>query len=127
MGAASNIEDNELEFEDEHQYGQNNGQGDPTVQSASVNADTNVKKNTIDGFLESLTFKNHISHRILCSLLDPNLPFYIQGTTSQFVRMYLVKYNAITMWTAKTKPLCWEWVDMKLVKLQKKLKQEQET
>ncbi|KAG9075470.1 hypothetical protein FRC06_010072, partial [Ceratobasidium sp. 370] len=133
MGAASDIEDDELEFEDEHQYGQNDGQGDPTVQSASVNADTNdllsfanqcceefglndalkddvfrscklpvqflmvrlysrvlsfgkdVKKNTVDGFLESSTFKNHISRRILCSLLDPNLPFYVQGTTSRFV------------------------------------------
>ncbi|KAG9080949.1 hypothetical protein FRC06_005977, partial [Ceratobasidium sp. 370] len=45
-----------------------------------------VKKNTVDGFLESLTFKSHISRRILCSLLDPNNPFFVQGTKQRFVK-----------------------------------------
>ncbi|KAG8727485.1 hypothetical protein FRC10_006061, partial [Ceratobasidium sp. 414] len=133
MGAASDIEDDELDFEDEHLYGPGDGHDDPTVQSASANTDTDgflsfanqcceefglsdtlkddvikscklplhflmirlysrvlsfgkdVKKNTVDGFLESTTFKTHISRRILCSLLDPNLPFYVQGATPRFV------------------------------------------
>jgi len=165
-----------------------------------------VKKNAVDGFLESSTFKTHISRRILCSLLDPNLPFFVQGATPRFVkhivdnpgaynipeavrtsfmhsklfasgvsdnasshrsdvrrkldksiedaadiyttcirlypqgyqltedharrisfvRMYLVKYNSITVWPGKSKPSFWEWIDTKLVKLRKLSKQDQE-
>ncbi|QRV96782.1 hypothetical protein RhiJN_24800 [Ceratobasidium sp. AG-Ba] len=135
MGAASDIEDEELDFEEEIGYGQNDNLSNPAAQTASASPDVDnllnfasqcceefglndamkddvlktcklplpfllvrlysrvlafgkdVKKNTVDGFLESATFRNHILRQILCSLLDPTIPFYVQGTKNQFIEI----------------------------------------
>ncbi|KAG9074088.1 hypothetical protein FRC06_010941, partial [Ceratobasidium sp. 370] len=44
-----------------------------------------VKYSNVSSFLNSNIFKEHITRRLQCSLLDPNLLFYVKGTTARFV------------------------------------------
>lgn len=44
-----------------------------------------VKQSTVGSFLDSAIYKEHITRRLQCGLLDPNILYYVQGTTSRFV------------------------------------------
>ncbi|CUA75716.1 Dynein heavy chain, cytoplasmic [Rhizoctonia solani] len=43
-------------------------------------------KTQVDDFLKSNTFKENIKRRIQGGLLDPNIPYYVCGSTARFVR-----------------------------------------
>ncbi|KAG9079431.1 hypothetical protein FRC06_007730, partial [Ceratobasidium sp. 370] len=45
-----------------------------------------VKHSNVSAFLMSTEFKEHITRRLQCSILDPNLLFYVKGTTARFVK-----------------------------------------
>ncbi|KAG8796302.1 hypothetical protein FRC12_000717 [Ceratobasidium sp. 428] len=45
-----------------------------------------VQQSTVSSFLVSADFKEHITRRLQCGLLDPENPFFVRGTTDRFVR-----------------------------------------
>ncbi|KAF8601805.1 hypothetical protein BDV93DRAFT_228042 [Ceratobasidium sp. AG-I] len=52
-----------------------------------------VKQSTVGSFLDSAVYKEHITRRLQCGLLDPNILYYVQGTTSRFVK-HMIKNPA---------------------------------
>ncbi|KAG9081888.1 hypothetical protein FRC06_005347 [Ceratobasidium sp. 370] len=45
-----------------------------------------VKHSNVSSFLNSTEFREHITRRPQCSILDPNILFYVEGTTARFVK-----------------------------------------
>ncbi|KAG9090806.1 hypothetical protein FRC06_000868, partial [Ceratobasidium sp. 370] len=45
-----------------------------------------VKHSNVSSFLNSTEFREHITRRLQCSILDPNILFYVKGTTARFVK-----------------------------------------
>ncbi|KAG8795704.1 hypothetical protein FRC12_010941 [Ceratobasidium sp. 428] len=45
-----------------------------------------IKQSNASGFLDTPEFKEYITRRLQCSILDPNIPYYVQGHTPRSVK-----------------------------------------
>ncbi|KAG8709205.1 hypothetical protein FRC12_021637 [Ceratobasidium sp. 428] len=56
------------------------------VYARLVSFGQHIKESSANSFLDTPEFKEHITRRLQCSLLDPDIPYYVQGYTPRAVK-----------------------------------------